>query len=67
MQTDKELREIYGPEYSKIYNKEYQKTVRKGKHRYSGKEYINPSEKIALLKEKYKNGVSTNQILEMLS
>lgn len=68
MQTiDEELRAFYGSDYKRVYNIEYQRSARKGKHRYSKQEYINPSEKIAALKEKYKNGVNINQILEMLS
>lgn len=62
-----ELRERIGAEkYMNIYRGVYTKTRNHGNARYSGMRYTNSKERIAALKEKYKNGVPEGVINEMV-
>lgn len=64
---DNELMEykekIGADEFKLLYNRLYQEA--KGKKRFSGEVYTNPTSKINAIKNKYKNGV-TNEILSEL-
>lgn len=53
-------------EYHHLYIKTYERTRNAGKKRYSGKRYENPADRISALREKYKNGVPSGTIEEML-
>lgn len=57
-----------GSECQKIYHQVYSWTRNRMKYdiRASGKKYVNPSEKIQAIKEKYKEGVSFEHIKSML-
>lgn len=61
-----ELKLTFGSQYQTILNKTYCRTNRQGKRRNSGKHYENSAEKIAAIKEKYKKGVSLDDINRML-
>lgn len=53
----------------KAYRRQYETLYRfaeQSKHRHSGEEYENSQEKLKQIKEKYRNGVSTSVINEML-
>lgn len=62
-----ELRDRIGTEqYRDLYRNVYTKTRNHGNVRYSGMRYTNSKERIAALKEKYKNGVPEGVINEMV-
>lgn len=61
-----ELKLTFGSEYQSILNKTYCRTNRQSKRRNSGKHYENSAERIAAIKEKYKNGITMNDINRML-
>ena len=49
----------YNRQYKRLYN------TNKSNKRYSGRKYENPEEKLMQLREKYRNGVTLNDIKEM--
>lgn len=67
---DKELRELRDrlgeKEFRRAYQRLYQDVRNAPNKRYSGKHYENSPEKLKAIREKYRNGVTKEQINKML-
>jgi hypothetical protein len=69
---DEELRayqeRIGAKRYRKLYLYEANKAIRlrKSNKRYSGENYVNSEEKLNTIKEKYKNGITTEILAEFM-
>lgn len=61
-----DLKLTFGSQYQSVLNKTYCRTNRQSKRRNSGEHYENSPDKLKAIKEKYKNGVSLEDINRML-